>query len=148
MTQSKTVFGLKPSPSMASFSSRGPNTIEESILKVWLIIQSLASQLYFVYPFFRFEMFAMCDFWLFVSQPDIIAPGVNIIAAYSEDVAPSTELFDKRRVPYITLSGTSMACPHVSGLVGLLKTLYPDWSPAAIKSAIMTTGIYINFLRV
>lgn len=81
--------------------------------------------------------------FLYAPQPDITAPGVNIIAAYSEDAAPSTEVFDKRRVPYVTLSGTSMSCPHVAGLVSLLKTLYPDWSPAAIKSAIMTTGIYI-----
>lgn len=37
-----------------------------------------------------------------------------------------------------------MSCPHVAGLVGLIKSLHPDWSPAAIKSAIMTTGNQIK----
>ena len=73
-------------------------------------------------------------------QPDITAPGVNIIAAYSEATGPTNEEFDKRRIPFNVNSGTSMSCPHVSGIVGLLKTLHPDWSPAAIKSAIMTSG--------
>ncbi|XP_062079074.1 subtilisin-like protease SBT5.3 isoform X1 [Humulus lupulus] len=73
-------------------------------------------------------------------KPDIAAPGYNIIAAYSESVAPTDEEFDKRRVQFKVESGTSMSCPHVSGIVGLLKTLHPDWSPAAIHSAIMTTA--------
>ncbi|KAJ4725408.1 Subtilisin-like protease [Melia azedarach] len=77
----------------------------------------------------------------FVIKPDVTAPGVNVIAAYSEGVSPSGAYTDKRRFPYNSLSGTSMACPHVSGIVGLLKTLHPDWSPAAIRSAIMTTAI-------
>jgi subtilisin family serine protease len=65
---------------------------------------------------------------------------VNIIAAYTGAASPTKEDFDKRRVPFITMSGTSMSCPHVSGVVGLLKKLQPHWSPSAIKSAIMTTG--------
>ncbi|CAI8587079.1 unnamed protein product [Vicia faba] len=72
-----------------------------------------------------------------ILKPDITAPGVNIIAAYTE---ATTENEDKRRTSYRSLSGTSMSCPHVSGVVGLFKTLHPEWSPAAIKSAIMTTA--------
>ncbi|XP_050236946.1 subtilisin-like protease SBT5.4 [Mercurialis annua] len=72
-------------------------------------------------------------------KPDVIAPGVNILAAYSGAGSPSELDTDKRRTLYGVMSGTSMACPHVSGIVGLIKSIHPDWSPAAIKSAIMTT---------
>ncbi|KAL5574814.1 hypothetical protein UlMin_016513 [Ulmus minor] len=75
-----------------------------------------------------------------ILKPDITAPGVNIIAAFSEAVSPTAQDFDKRRIPYNAESGTSMSCPHVAGVVGLLKTLYPQWSPAAIRSAILTTA--------
>ncbi|XP_010542042.1 PREDICTED: subtilisin-like protease SBT5.3 [Tarenaya hassleriana] len=75
-----------------------------------------------------------------ILKPDIIAPGVSVIAAYTEAVSPTNEEFDERRVMFNAVSGTSMSCPHISGIVGLLKTLYPSWSPAAIHSAIMTTA--------
>ncbi|CAA6662103.1 unnamed protein product [Spirodela intermedia] len=75
-----------------------------------------------------------------ILKPDILAPGVDILAAYSLGVAPTFAEADTRRVAFNIISGTSMACPHVSGVVGLLKMLHPQWSPAAVKSAIMTTG--------
>ncbi|XP_058112939.1 subtilisin-like protease SBT5.3 [Magnolia sinica] len=76
----------------------------------------------------------------YILKPDITAPGLSVLAAYSGASSPTTLSFDSRRVLFNVVSGTSMSCPHVSGIVGLLKTLHPDWSPAAIRSAIMTTA--------
>jgi hypothetical protein len=73
-------------------------------------------------------------------QPDITAPGVSILAAFSGLAGPTGLPFDERRVLFNAESGTSMSCPHIAGVAGLLKALHPSWSPAAIKSAIMTTA--------
>uniref|UniRef100_A0A803KR04 Uncharacterized protein n=2 Tax=Chenopodium quinoa TaxID=63459 RepID=A0A803KR04_CHEQI len=79
-----------------------------------------------------------------ILKPDVIAPGVNILAAWTGALGPSGLSFDTRRVSYNIISGTSMACPHVSGLAALLRKAYPSWSPAAIKSAIMTTAYNLD----
>ena len=66
-------------------------------------------------------------------KPDLGAPGVDVLAA----VAPpgsAVATFD-------LFSGTSMSAPHIAGIAALFKQLHPDWSPMAIKSALMTTGV-------
>nr|GLL17369.1 subtilisin-like protease SBT5.4 [Ipomoea trifida] len=75
-----------------------------------------------------------------ILKPDVTAPGVNIIAAYSQGTSPTGLPFDHRTFPFNVDSGTSMSCPHVSGIVGLLRILHPHWSPAALRSALITTA--------
>uniref|UniRef100_A0ACD5YBU0 Uncharacterized protein n=1 Tax=Avena sativa TaxID=4498 RepID=A0ACD5YBU0_AVESA len=72
-----------------------------------------------------------------VLKPDILAPGLNILAAWPPKTGYASG-------PFTIISGTSMATPHVSGVAALIKSLHPDWSPAAIKSAILTTSDAVN----
>ncbi|WNC73098.1 S8 family peptidase [Thalassotalea psychrophila] len=65
-------------------------------------------------------------------KPDIMAPGVDVIAAVSPP-GNGGESFS-------AYSGTSMSSPHMAGLAALMKQAHPTWSPAAIKSAFMTTA--------
>nr|GEW96532.1 peptidase S8/S53 domain-containing protein [Tanacetum cinerariifolium] len=69
-----------------------------------------------------------------ILKPDIVGPGVDILAAWHKSVDNNT---GTQATLYI-ISGTSMSCPHLAGLATLIKSTHPDWSPAAIKSAIMT----------
>ena len=62
-------------------------------------------------------------------EPDLVAPGTNILAAY----AGPGEID--------LMSGTSMAGPHVAGSAAVMRSLFPDWSPAAIRSAIIMTAL-------
>ncbi|MBC8056569.1 MAG: S8 family serine peptidase, partial [Rhizobiales bacterium] len=98
-------------PVMAGFSSRGPNKGDPNVLK-----------------------------------PDVTGPGVDIIAGYT-----NTSITEAQRLAIIAgtltpapgadmISGTSMSSPHVAGAAALLKQLHPTWSPAAIKSALMTSA--------
>lgn len=100
----------KPAPIIAGFSSRGPNMGDGNLLK-----------------------------------PDLTAPGVDVIAGVTADLTPDQHaaIVDGRLVPpaeFASYQGTSMSSPHVAGLAALLRQAHPDWSPAAIKSALMTTA--------
>ncbi|CAF2143894.1 unnamed protein product [Brassica rapa] len=75
-----------------------------------------------------------------IIKPDLIAPGVNILAGWTGSKGPTGLASDARRVEFNIISGTSMSCPHVSGLAALLNSVHPEWSPAAIRSALMTTA--------
>ncbi|HET7811797.1 MAG TPA: S8 family serine peptidase [Steroidobacteraceae bacterium] len=62
-------------------------------------------------------------------KPDVAAPGVNIVSTLVGGGNQS-----------LTISGTSMAAPHVTGVAALVLQSHPKWKPAAVKSAIMNSG--------
>ena len=98
-------------PVMAGFSSRGPSFGNADILK-----------------------------------PEITAPGVDIIAAWSDSSLTQAQhdaVANNALTPGANgaaIQGTSMATPHVAGVAALLKQLHPTWSPAAMRSALMTSA--------
>ncbi|XP_039131777.1 subtilisin-like protease [Dioscorea cayenensis subsp. rotundata] len=74
-----------------------------------------------------------------ILKPDILGPGVNILSAWPVNPGPDPNI-GPSHLHFNFLSGTSMATPHLSGIVALLKSTHKNWSPAAIRSAIMTTA--------
>ena len=76
-----------------------------------------------------------------IMKPDIIGPGVNILAAWPFPLNNNTD----SKSTFNIKSGTSMSCPHLSGIAALLKSSHPHWSPAAVKSAIMTSAEHNQF---
>lgn len=99
-----------PAPIMIDFSSRGPNLGDPNVLK-----------------------------------PDLTAPGVDVIASVTPALTPAQHMAVAAGtlVPpgeFASYQGTSMSSPHVAGVALLLRQAHPDWSPAAVKSALMTSG--------
>ncbi|OEL12895.1 Subtilisin-like protease SBT1.8 [Dichanthelium oligosanthes] len=69
-------------------------------------------------------------------KPDVIAPGVNILAAWPG----SASLANPRNSSYQLDAGTSIACPQVAGVAALIKEKHGTWTPAMMRSKLMTTA--------
>jgi len=69
-------------------------------------------------------------------KPEIAAPGVDIIAARAAGTSLGTPVDEN----YSSLSGTSMATPHVAGAAAILAQRHPDWQAAQLKAALMSTA--------
>ena len=112
-----TLVGQNGADTMASFSSRGPRRIFGSPLRL---------------------------------KPDIAAPGLNItsvqtghtclVAAGCTGVADPSG-FQAGSQP-LTISGTSMASPHMAGIMALLRQLKPDWTVEELKALAMNYAIH------
>lgn len=62
-------------------------------------------------------------------KPDLTAPGTTIVSLANRSGSGST-----------SMSGTSMACPHIAGAMALLRQLHPDWTVEELKASILGTS--------
>jgi subtilisin family serine protease len=72
-------------------------------------------------------------------SPNVTAPGVNIFAAYADEHPFDDPTLAASR-DWAVLSGTSMATPHVTGTMALVRQAHPDWTPAEVQSALEMTA--------
>ncbi|MFF4981640.1 S8 family serine peptidase [Streptomyces sp. NPDC001046] len=80
-------------------------------------------------------------------KPDVTAPGVDITAASAKGNQIAGEVGEKP-AGYMSISGTSMATPHVAGAAAILKQQHPQWKYAELKGALTAStkgGTYTPF---
>jgi subtilisin family serine protease len=73
-----------------------------------------------------------------VLKPDVTAPGVDVLAAI-HTVGNTTSPAGSPE--FGVLSGTSMSAPHSAGAAALVRAVHPNWTPAEVQSALMTTSL-------
>ncbi|SES34991.1 Subtilase family protein [Streptomyces sp. yr375] len=69
-------------------------------------------------------------------KPDVTAPGVDIVAAK----AAEGSMGDPAADGYVSMSGTSMATPHVAGAAAILAQEHPDWTGGQLKAALTASA--------
>ncbi len=74
-------------------------------------------------------------------KPDITAPGVQVLAGMTPQPDQTTADNGPPGNLYQAIAGTSMSSPHAAGVSALVKASHPTWTPAEIKSALMTSSI-------
>ncbi len=72
-------------------------------------------------------------------KPDVVAPGYEI-----QSTVPSGSCTHCSATGYKQMSGTSMACPMVSGTAALLKQMHPEWDNEEVRAAIINTADDLN----
>ena len=77
-----------------------------------------------------------------VLKPDITAPGLEVLAAIADGVIDSDGAVQAE-----LYQGTSMSSPHTAGAGALLSAVFPDWTVAQVKSALMLTAEHDNLLK-
>ncbi|MFI1094782.1 S8 family peptidase [Streptomyces sp. NPDC020917] len=75
------------------------------------------------------------------AKPDIAAPGVDIVAARAKGTSLGTPVNEY----YTSLSGTSMATPHVAGAAAIIAEQHPDFTGQQIKALLMATSKDLGF---
>jgi hypothetical protein len=80
------------------------------------------------------------DGWI---KPELTAPGIDIYAA---TIVKTPRAGEGMADPsgYLSASGTSMATPHVTGAVALIRQAHPNWSPLQVKAALVNTAAQMN----
>ncbi|KZE69076.1 peptidase S8 [Fictibacillus phosphorivorans] len=85
--------------------------------------------------------------WKWVDEPTVTSPGESIVS--TRVIAPvaglgapdDVALIPPAYIPYYTtMSGTSMAAPHVAGIVALLLDANPSLSPLEVKEILQQTA--------
>ncbi len=77
-----------------------------------------------------------------VLKPDVTAPGLEVLAAVADGVIDSDGAVQAE-----LYQGTSMSSPHTAGAGALLSAVFPDWTVAQVKSALMLTAEHDNLLK-